>query len=244
MGGYALLKLPLLAADCFYFPQIINAFQRVLAARAQELDLSVYFFDSHFVANLFLNPDFSHRDIRTGNLNIATANWMVCERSILPVHVEGNHWLLVVIRWVQAHRHTHRHTYSIHLSHFDTNTNIYINHHTLFLFRRREGKIEAFDSGNTTEARMEMIFDRIILMLREDAIERTGCTLGELMDGRGWTKSIIPCTKQANNTDCGVFTCVNMFCELFGLNKDLVKQDRADCFRRKIGVCVLNGTIC
>jgi hypothetical protein len=98
MGGYIVLKLSMPPADCFYFPQIINAFQRVLAARAHELELSVYFFDSHLVANLFLNPNFTHRDIRTGNLNRSIASWMVCEKSILPVHVEGNHWLLVVIR--------------------------------------------------------------------------------------------------------------------------------------------------
>jgi len=76
-GGVRVCEVPMLSADCLYISQIINAFQRVLAARAQELDLSVYFFDSHFVANLFINPNFSHRDIRTGGLNRSTANWMV-----------------------------------------------------------------------------------------------------------------------------------------------------------------------
>ena len=145
-----------------------------------------------------------------------------------------------------THTYTHRdsHTQSISRTSARPLLSIHIHSTKLFLFRRREGKIEAFDSGEITDARLEVIFDRIISTLREDAIERTGCTLGELMDDRGWTKSIIPCTKQANNTDCGVFTCVNMFCELFGLNKDLVTQDRADCFRKKIGVCVMNGIIC
>ena len=110
--------------------------------------------------------------------------------------------------------------------------------------RHPERTMEIFDSGNTDRSSLEEIFENVFKFLREEAIERTGCTLAELTQVQSFSKSIGSCSKQTNGTDCGVFTCVNMFCEVFGLSKTLMSQDISDHCRKKIGLSILRNNIC
>ena len=103
--------------------------------------------------------------------------------------------------------------------------------------------MEIFDSGNTDRSSLEEIFENVFNFLREEAIERTGCTLVELTEVERYSKSIGSCSKQTNGTDCGVFTCVNMFCEVFGLSKPLMSQHISDLCRKKIDLSILSNNI-
>ena len=98
-----------------------------------------------------------------------------------------------------------------------------------------------FDSGDCIDP--SIYFAACLKFLKDHAVRTTGCTLEELSgQSDDWARNIAPCPKQGNGTDCGVYTCVNMLCNIFGLELHM-SQEVADMTRTKIGVCLMNDCL-
>lgn len=112
-------------------------------------------------------------------------------------------------------------------------------HWILMVIKMGANSLHLFDSLGIADA--DIYFDACNQFLKDHAIRMTGCTLQELCrNTKNWSRHVVECPKQANGTDCGVFLCINMFCETFGLPLQM-SGEIADCMRRKIGVCVMKA---
>jgi sentrin-specific protease 1 len=110
-------------------------------------------------------------------------------------------------------------------------------HWILMVVKMKSNSLYLCDSLGIADA--DIYFDACIQFLKDHAIRTTGCTLQELCSNtNNWSRHVVDSPKQANGTDCGVFTCINMFCDTFGLPMRM-SSDIADHMRSKIGVCLI-----